>query len=261
MRKKFPRERRATSTIVGGVIILVMGFTILYGYFYSLNQSEQRILQQGIQNNQNVASQSKESLSVAGTLVGPELGIIINNTGISATIVSYQVTDRSTNSLVLSNAGSGSSPSLPIQLGQGQSIVLNSRFIYPQGKTYSILILTSRGTTAVGTYPSRTLPLNVINSLVAAGLGSLSMNFSSYSFYDYIRTSGPPIIDINHPHQAAELPYGVDFAASLQITNNDPAKGNIVVDPHTELWAFEQCQLGCGTFPKLDFGSAERVPC
>ena len=254
------RQRRGVSPVIGGVLVLVIGMTVLYGYFYSLTQSEQRILQQEFQNDSNFSIKGKESITVAGALVGPALGIVINNTGVSTIIISYQVIDRSTNSIILYNTGASSSPALPYQLSQSQSIVLNTGFIYPAGKSYSLIVLTSRGTTGVGTYPPRVLQINAINSIISSGLGALTMNFSSYAFYTYTQEGGPWQIDISHRHPAAYLPYGTDIVISLQIKNTDPAEGTVTIDPHSELTTFEQCASGCGTFPSLQFYVTNMAP-
>ncbi|MDG6994280.1 MAG: hypothetical protein JRN52_00035 [Nitrososphaerota archaeon] len=250
---RMKRRRLAVSSIIGTILVFAMVLTIVYGYFYMATQDEQNLLRLGLQDNLNMQTKAEESLSVAGTLIGPSLGIAINNTGIALTIASYQVVDRATNNIVAYSSGSGSTPPLPVGLAQGQSVVLNTGFVYPPGKSYAITVLTARGTVAVGTYPPRILPPNSIGSLISEGLGSLSMNFSSFDYYSYSQTSPSYVLNINHPHQGALVPYNVPIVFSLSITNNDPYHSSITVDPHTEVVLDEQCTDGCGTFPKMDF--------
>ncbi len=154
------------------------------------------------------------------------------------------------------NSGASSSPALPYVVNQGQSQLFNTGVLFLAGHVYLIKVLTSRGNTFIGTYPPKQPSIKSIGSLVAAGLGSLAMVFTSYEFYSYSHTGGPWTLDIDHPYSGALLPYGPYIALSLQIVNNDPSLGTITIDSHTDLWTYQTCHSGCGSMPLLTFFAA-----
>jgi hypothetical protein len=229
------------------VLVFGMIMTVVYGYFLLVNQSEQSFLKTVLQGNASSLQQQRESLTVTGTLIGPAIGFLVNNTGITATITST-ILSYSSNGLVIQyNTGNSTTPSLPYLLNGGQSAIFNTGILYTKGQSYTIKILTARGSTFVGTYPPQQLSVVAVSALVAAGLGSISMIFNQYSFYGYSSTKGSYVIDISHPHSGAILPFqSPAIALSLQITNNDPGLGTITLDSHTDLFIYETCPQGCG---------------
>lgn len=247
------RGRRGLSSVVGTIMVFAIALTVVYGFFYSVQQDQAIFLKAAIQDNLLKAAQGSENIAITGTLVGAAIGFTANNSGIPTILVSYFLIDLSTGSVVQYNAGNISNPDLPYDLNQGQRQLFNTGAIYAAGHTYLIKVLTSRGNTFIGTYPPKQPSLKSVGSLIAAGLGSISMVFTSYKFYTYTSTGGPWVIDLLHPHNGALLPYGPYIALSLQIINNDPSIGTITINSHTDLWTYQTCQSGCGSMPLLTF--------
>ncbi|MHB1907906.1 MAG: hypothetical protein ACYCQJ_03420 [Nitrososphaerales archaeon] len=254
------KRSKAISSVVGGVLMLSVMLTVGYGYFMFVSQSEQSYIDSAIQNNMQVAQQDTEHLGVIGTLVGPAIGFYVNNTGIAATITSFFVTDQSTGQIDQFNAGGDSLPALPYSIGQGQSILFKSAVLYSPGHYYTIKLLTSRGSNFVGTYPPKEIRSEAIGALVAEGIGSISMEFSSYNYYSVAYSGGKWIVDLSNPHSAALLPNGITPVFSMKITNNDPGIGTISVDSHTDLWLYNVCPAGCGTEPLFTFYAVNVAP-
>ena len=240
------RRKAAVSSIIGGLLILGIMLTVGYGYFYSVNQAEQTFLNTEIQSNIGSAQHNQEFLIITGTLSGPAIAFVVNNTGISTTLTSFFITDKLTGAVLDFNSGSSSTPAFPYAIRQGQSVEFTTGVLYTSGTSYTIEVVSSRGSTFVGTYPPRQLNTKVIGSLVAAGLGSIAMNFSTFNYYSVSGSGNSWTIAINHPHPAAILPYGVTPAFMLEITNNDPSAGTVTIDSHTELYLYQTCPSGCG---------------
>ena len=256
-------RKRGVSSIIGAVILFGMLFTVAFGYFYAITQDQQTLQVYSRQYNNYVAALSQERLIVTGTLITNTLGFNVSNSGISATIAAYFIIDQLTGQIVQyknSTSSPASNPALPVALNQGQSQTFNTGIAYVTGKAYTIKVLTARGTTLIGSYPNGILTSTAVNSLVAVGLGSLEMFFSSFKFYDYV--SGPTSglcaggvscsggtwkIDINHPASGSLTPLHPNpVAFSIQILNADPSAATILIDSHTNLWTYHPCNSGCG---------------
>jgi hypothetical protein len=240
------RGKRAASTIIGSIIVLSIVLTVGYGFFFSEIQDQQALLNTSLKNNSNAAQQAQENLLVTGKLIGSALGFVVNNTGISATILSYVITDRSNGQITQFNSGTSSSPSLPYAIGQGQGVTFNTGILYTSGKSYAIDLLTARGSSFLGTYPSRQIGVQVASALIASGFGSVAMVFSSYTLYSYSHQGGPWIVNLAQPHPGGLIPSGIYPVFSIQITNNDPNIGTITIDSHTDIYLYNTCTSGCG---------------
>jgi hypothetical protein len=254
------RRRKAISSVLGGVILFSIVFTVGFGYFFVANQDQQILQIAQRQNTSFLAQKNEESLFVAANIAGGNMAFSVNNTGIETVLTAFFITDQSGKVLqyrsgTMSNASScGAGGSIPCGLDPGASTVFGTKVTYITGNYYTIRVLTSRGTTIVGTYPTQQLTTTAITSLVASGLGSLQMVFRSFSFYNYSSTGSPNWkINLSSAQTAAITPFSKHMAMSAQITNNDPSQGTIVVDSHTDLWTFLSCSSGCGTQPLIPF--------
>jgi len=225
--------------------VLGIFLTVGYGYFYTVVQNDQLFLKAGLQGSLNQAKQNLEYLTVTGTLVGPVVGFIVNNSGIATTISSYFITDSSAGQSFY-NSGTSSNPTLPYTISQGQSVVFNTNVLYSTGHSYTVKLLTQRGSTFVGTYPAKQLNTNDLSALIAAGIGAISMVFSSYALYNLTGSGNNWAINVAQPKPGGLLPYAVTPAFSMQVTNNDPAVGTITIDSHTEIYLYHTCGGGCG---------------
>ena len=241
------KGKRGISSVVGGMIVFGVILTSVYGFFFFVAQSQQLAWDSSVQSQLLASQKASENLVVTGMLMGPAIGFSVNNTGITAVIASYVVTDASTGNVIQANSGSGSTPALPYAISQGGSAVFVTGAFYTPGNDYLIKLVTQRGSIFVGSYPPENLPSNSIGSQVAAGIGSIAMVFNSYNFYSLTNPkNGQWIIDINHPHSGALLPNTVIPAFSMKITNDDPAVGTITLDSHSDIYLYQTCQNGCG---------------
>src|SRR5579864_9516067 len=246
-------KRKGVSSVIGGIIVLGIIFSVGSGYFYGITQDQQSYQNVARQNSVATLQKSEESLYVVGSAGSGTLTFTVNNTGITAILVSYFVSDQ-TGKIDLYKNGSPSSasacasfnPTVACALNQGSSTTFSTGLAWSVGTTYTIRVVTGRGTVVIGAYPTKILTTSSVDSVVASGLGSLEMAFNSFSYYNYTQTGGPWKINLAKPLTANIAPYNMPIALSAQITNNDPSAGTIVVDAHTDLWTFVSCSGGCG---------------
>lgn len=168
-------------------MIFVVGFSFIY-----LIGQDNVFYQQAAKNaGASLTQQGSEHLTVYGFSSSGNLGFDVNNTGITASIISFWIFNGTTGALLQYKNATTLSSVLPYYLPQGASWSYSSTgyVITGSNQRFIIKVLTARGTTAVGTYPSDLITSSAVNSLVAGGFGSLEMTFSSFTWYDY--TSGP----------------------------------------------------------------------
>ncbi|MHB8565868.1 MAG: hypothetical protein ACYC7D_05675 [Nitrososphaerales archaeon] len=250
------------SSVIGGVIIFGLIFTVGFGYFYTMSQ-DQQILQTAQRQNSNLlALKNQENLYLVTNVGGGgNLTFTVNNTGIATALVGYFISDQTgkilqfeTGSNPTSSCLDGSKSPIPCILSAGSSAYFDPtpQISYTPGTYYTVKVLTERGSSVIGTYPTQQLSESSLTSLVASGLGSLEMIFSSFEFYNYSSTS-PWKVNLSSAEPAAITPYNKPIVFSAQVTNNDPSGGTIVVDAHTDLWTFLSCGSGCGSQTTLSF--------
>ena len=261
------RRKKAVSSIIGGVLIFGIIFSVGFSYFYTTSQDQQVLQMAQKQNNDLSTLKNQESMYVQSNLTSEgNITFTLHNTGISTDLVAYFITDQTgkllqyLNGTISSTASvkacySNQTSQLPCELDPGAAayVMPSPEITYVDGNTYTIKFVTSRGSTFVGTYPTQEITTSSLNTLVASGLGSLEMVFSSFNFYSYSETGGPWQINLGSAQSAAVTPYSKGIAFSMQITNNDPRAGTIVVDSHTDLWTFLSCGSGCGSQSLLAF--------
>jgi hypothetical protein len=282
---KSSKAKRGLSAIIAAILIMGMILTVTFTYFYVTSQ-DQQIYEQAVKaHQQSILQQNQENLLVYGAISGTILGFYVNDSGASTSIVAYWIYYGSTGAIAQYQNTTNSGGSLPFYVGQGASVFYSNTNVVDNNpyQQYVIKVLTSRGNTFVGTYPSSQLSTTSLNSLIAGGLGSLQMTFTSFSWYSYI--SGPQqvdddndfydfcsggvlcnggnyIVDINHPHSGSlapegntstilNCPYGpgicgtkVPMVFSVQITNEDPTQATLVINSEANLWVVQTCDSG-----------------
>jgi hypothetical protein len=283
------RKRRATAAILAALIIFGMMFSVTAGYFYLTGLEKQDYQQALKQQSNNVQTIQAENFLVVGSLISGQLAFSINNTGNSISVIAFWVYNASNGAVMQYENATLLPRYLPFNIGQGLSYTYSNTNITDNNayQQYIIRVLTSKGTTEVGTYPSNAQATSSLNSYVADGVGALRLRFSSFTYYDY--TSGPPTsdsdddynytcaggvvcnggswtVDVAHPHTGSLLPSGtnqsgvcgycglaVPIVFSINVTNDDPEQGNIILNSATDLWVVETCNAGsvisqCGAF-------------
>ncbi len=275
------RNKKGVSEIVSGVILFSMFTVLVFGYFYTTIQDQQVQIKYQLQGNNLQIQQTQERFTVFGIASNGNLAFYVNNSGAAITVEEYWIFNA-TNDVVLQQESANTLPqALPFNVAQGGSYLFSSTGfkILNSNQQFLIKVLTARGTTAVGIYPSQILTSQSVYSLVADGFGSLGMTFSSFNWYDYV--SGPPSqdsdgdynemcmsavqcsggswqVDVAHPHSGSLLPSGqnytndgcsycgvmVPIVFSVNITNNDPEQQNIVITSESNLWVIQVCDTG-----------------
>ncbi len=168
-------------------MIFVVGFSFIY-----LIGQDNVFYQQAAKNaGAQVTQQGSEHLLVYGFSSSGNLGFNVNNTGITASVISFWIFNGTSGALLQYKNTTTLSSVLPYYLTQGNSWTYSNTgyVITGSNERFIIKVLTARGNTFVGTYPSDLITSSAVNSLVAGGFGSLEMTFSSFTWYDY--TSGP----------------------------------------------------------------------
>jgi hypothetical protein len=194
------KKKSGVSSIIGGLIFFAMILVIGVSFFYLIGQDNLFYQQSAKDNSAQITSQESEHLTVYGFSTAGELGLDVNNTGITASIISYWIYNGTSGALLPNEYKNAttitSAPSycgcLPHYIAAGSSWNYSNTgvVISSSSQRFIIKVLTARGSTAVGTYPSALLTSSSVDALVAGGFGSLQMSFTSFNWYDY--TSGPP---------------------------------------------------------------------
>lgn len=291
-------KKKGLSSIIGGVIVFAMLFTIGFYYFYFIAQ-DNNVFQNQAQNiNALDNEQNNEHFILYGVDSNGNLGFTINNTGISANIVSYWIYNSTTGDALQYKNATTLSSVLPHSIGQGASWTYTSTGVLITRSTeqFNIKIISARGTVAVGTYPSSYITSQAVGSYAASDFGSLVMSFTTFNWYDYSSgpvasyTGTPPsscsyssgcnqyfdnmctnsgtqcsggtwTVDLSHPHPGSLMPEGynictvssnaqncnywqVPMVIGVQVTNDDPNLGNIILNSETNLWITETCDFG-----------------
>jgi hypothetical protein len=245
-------RKRGISSIIGGVIVFAMLFTIGFYYFYFIAQDNNIFQNAALSKNALASQQSNEHFVVYGITSNGNLGFVVNNTGISANIVAYWIVNSTTDVPLQYKNSTTLSGTLPYSISQGGSWSYTNTGVLITSSTqrFTIKILSARGTIAIGTYPSSYVTNQAVNAYAASDFGSLVMSFTTFNWYDY--TSGPSsnytgtppsscwyngcnqffdnmcangarcnggswTVDVAHPHPGSMMPEGYNICS---VSNN-----------------------------------------
>jgi hypothetical protein len=229
------RRKKGISSVIGGVIMFGILFTVGFGYFLSVWQSNAYYQNQVLQ-------RSQENLGVSAQAAGNSFQITVINYGIPANVTGYILNDNST----------GTSNFYPVSkfLAQDQSVVLGG-IPYISGHSYVIKVLTGRGNVFSTTYPQQAVSL-AAQALSSGAIGDLYLAFQTYTWYNVTSggtcpptgsnvaggkssgyclnsISGKPAFTI--PSSVATSGYGIAF--SVSVTDLNPDELNITLDQYS----------------------------
>jgi hypothetical protein len=265
-------KKRGITSIIGGVIMFAMLFTIGFYYFYFISQ-DNNFYQQAQQNSDALQSQQyNEHLVVYGITSNGNLGFTVNNTGIATQISAFWIFNGTT-PVLLQYKNSTTLPNvLPQPIGQGGSWSYTNTSLLVSSSTqrYTIKVLTMRGTQAIGTYPSNIVSSQGESTVEASSIGSLIMTFSTFNWYDYSSgpsgsyTGSPPsscsynggcnqyfdnlcsngklcsgssyVVDLNHPHSGSLMPEGYNLCTTSSQTQGGGSHQNTVTTQNCNYW-------------------------
>jgi hypothetical protein len=255
--------KRAISSVIGAVIVFAMMFTVGYGYFYMITQSQAAYQRAIMQSSLLAMQQSEESLVVTVTVNSTTVFSYVNNTGIATSVVAYQITNVSNdkfNDKLLYNQTFGSLN--PVVVGQSGFVKLPGGYACAACTNghFLVKVETSRGNTFIGTYP----PLfssQSLNALSSGAIGDLYMQFSTFTYYNVTtHNQSPntcPASGANEPtgkasgfclttaggHPGFTIPASIgssgSLAFSIWITDFNPNQANITLDEYSLIMQLE----------------------
>ena len=240
------RRKAAVSSIIGGLIIFGIMFTVGFGYFYSISQDNALYQRAVMQYDSKQLQMDRESLTISAQVVSGSLEVAASNTGPEPSVViAYMVTNSSDGALIQFENGTGSTPPLPYSIEPGGSADFTG-IPYVSGWSYLIKVLTQDGNVFSTIYPGPSVNL-ADQALTSGALGDLYLDFRSFQYYNVTGGSGStcpqgspysgyclsaalPAFTI--PSQVAANP----LAFGITITNLNPDHYSIVLDQFTLIY-------------------------
>ncbi|MDG6999679.1 MAG: hypothetical protein JRN15_11250 [Nitrososphaerota archaeon] len=224
-------KRRALSSIVGGIIIFGMIFTVGFGYFYSVTQAQQAYQKTIMSYQQSSIQQAEESLLITPSATGNLLQLTVNNTGVGTNIVGYWIINNTMTLYYSTN----STPALPIFLSQGATTNVTN-IVITTGTEYLIKVLTSRGSIFTATYPSAAVSL-ASQALSSGAIGDLYLTFHSFTYYKIESCGSSSGYCLGTSGSAFVIPAGDgNIAFSVTLTNLNNEHYSIVLDQFTLIY-------------------------
>lgn len=240
---------KGVSTVIGTVFLILIIFMVSTNVLLWTFSQNAQYTQAVKGENQNFADTVNENIVALGgnySVLGDEVTVevILKNVGsVAAQIINLWVFDADAN-----------------QTTQGYSNKSLS-FYLPPGDTLNFIGLSGLTVTIVGADPSddfiswfvtargNTIPLEQIEEVVLAqlaqGIGYLAMDFESFRYFTYNGSQ----LDL-YPTGATDynVPHKTDIAFGLSLTNLDPEKRAILLDPHSQMWLYFPAVPGAGPF-------------
>jgi hypothetical protein len=186
----FFRKRTAkagVSTIIGGVMIFAILFTVGYSYFYILTQSQQTYQNSLAQSNAFVLQQRQENLQVSATVSPTSLTFGVSNNGITTSIATYFIINVTSNPLYNGNILYSQKYTTPQPISEGGSFTFPT---YACGSScskyvYLVKVTTTRGNVFTATASESTqTSTNAQQTAISAGaIGDLYLTFGTYTYY------------------------------------------------------------------------------
>lgn len=224
------RNKKAVSSIIGGIIIFGMIISIGYGYFYSIISSQQYY--QKVVKLSNVAAQQREGedLILTPGISGSSFAITAENIGPQLNITGYFVINNSTKTSNYYSITEGQ------VISQDDSHVFNIG-TYTEGDQYLFKFLTLRGNVFTTTYPPIATSL-AAQAISSGALGDLYLSFNSYTYFTVGTGGGCPTSStysgycLSEVGTAFTIPYsGIGATAfSVTMTNLNSQHAEIVLD-------------------------------
>jgi len=241
LRKRFSKlmaNSKGFSSVIGTTfMVLVMMFLGTSVFLWTLSQNT--LYNEAVkEKNQLEVDRLNEKVTASGvnyTIVGDVVSVevVLENKGpISVEVVSLWVIDATI------NRHNSSSP-LNINLKPGNTTYLQG------SKAINVTIVGSASShqfsswfvTARGNVVSLEREGGVIESQITQGIGSVSMNFASFIYFNVTKV-GPSFILENYPDggEGFTVPSGKDIAFQVCLTNLDPQKKEIKLFSRSLLW-------------------------
>jgi hypothetical protein len=233
LRRRKGNRRRAAAGILGALLLFVMLFTVGTGYFLFVNQASFEYSQALSSRSNSDQGTLAESLFLS-TSQGSngDVDVAVANTGPQAATLEEVFVVSPPPVTVTPLTLSPSS----YQIDPGVTTSAIDTSVHYGGGTYSVKVVTQRGSIFSGTYPATATSL-ASQALTSGAIGDLYLSFSSYTFYAIACSSTNnncpwqyPIISSNCPSSGSNSGYCLDtnsgytgpaFAMSVSTYQND----------------------------------------
>lgn len=231
-------NNKGVSTVIGTVFLILIIFMVSTNvllWTFSQNaqytQAAKDVNQEETdRHNENVVA-TDGNYSVSGNEVTVEA--TLNAGSVAAQIVSLWVFDTT----IQKYGFNDTIVSLNLNLNPGQTL-------YLRGSNAIIVSLPGAGSadnfnswfvTARGNMVAIEKTEAVIEAQVAKGIGSMAMDFYTFRYYNY---SGDKLANYSAGISSFTIPYGQNIAFGVVLTNLDPSKETITLNPHSHLWLY-----------------------
>jgi uncharacterized protein YcnI len=246
------RSKSGISAIIGGIILFAMVLSVLGTYFFIIQQTSTQYQQYvNLRNGQAIAT-NRESFSVvayakSGTSCNCIFANVTNNGG-STLLITETLVINNSNGVVLH------AYNVPITSQGVNSFAtasINTTQPFTGGWSYTVKVISSNGNTGQVLFPQPSIQSTrqTVQSLIANGIGSVSMLFRSFYVYKVITSPTCCSVDLAHRYNGSLAPCcsSTPVAFSVQVTNIDPNQAVIALGGESILWGTISCQSGCGS--------------
>jgi hypothetical protein len=248
MRHSFRRNNKAVSTIFGMVFFLLIVVIVFASFAVVLNQSV-NLENTMMQSRQLDIEKAREALVLKS--VAPDGTFWINNTGtISAQVVRLWASDADGGNpqslqILPSKQVIGANQELSFGPMAGAYSRFRCWFVTARGNEFSFLMQGSKGQEGEpgtnGIDGKNGADGIATSSLVAQGIGSIEMNFSTFRVYTVTGSSSPwTATGYNRNGMGGSPGYsttsGTNIAFSVNITNRDPYQRTITLRSNSVFW-------------------------
>jgi hypothetical protein len=237
------RRRSAVASVIGGVIVFAILFTVGYAYFLTAQQDYK-----SIQNSSSAANQ--EIFSVTGSLATGNVSVYIKNSGpITITIETIITVNQTAGSgfgktYVLDNDSTNPSLNYHKQMPFSLNTQTTSKLInttVPLGQsTFLIEAITARGTIATATISDTPSPASelALQALSSGSLGDIYISFNSFTYFTVTDSCGSSSkYCLGSSGSGFDIPAGIgNIALAVTVTDLNAQQASIVLDQFTLIY-------------------------
>jgi len=226
-------DRKAVSTLLGGLVMILIVTTVIASFFAYQQQFNSRYQTVARQVNDHEREMNLERMNLFPKIdLSNNILIDVTNSGSNPLRIVAVFTDSGLSNDLTAN---------PETINEGMTSPIDAQTTYSGTGSVTIKILTERGNTASTIYPVPSPNRGGNNQEGASFVGPLKLEFSSFSYYK-VNAPGNKVHDLVLGSKAPA--YTIDtgsltgnyIAFSLEISNQDPDERTIVLDRFTDLF-------------------------
>ena len=239
-RKGIRRNKRAMASVIGGLIVFSIMFTVVAGYFLTTTQQFRTLY-----SNENQKISEQFSVSAEQGSSG-NISVIVTNTGAVALSIVGIIVINTTSGAVLNVISASpastdtSNPKLPIAVNSE----LNSSVIdtgVPIKDTtpgsYTIKVITESGNVELALYPPAPTTSDLaFKALTSGALGDIYLEFNSYTYYGVVSCGSNYCLSGGAPGFTIPGDFAYPLAFAITMTNLNVNHSDIILDQFTLLY-------------------------